>query len=57
MELSGEVTTSLCYKYVDLEGLGDGIWRLYYRQKMLGFFNENKLRITDELGRFKRNYV
>lgn len=40
-----------------LEELGDGIWRIYFRQKMLGYFDEKKLRIMDELGRLKRNYV
>lgn len=51
------VATSLCDKHVGLEELGDGIWRIYFRQKMLGYFDENKLRIMDELGRLKRNYV
>ncbi len=51
------VSTSLVDKFVGLEELGDGIWRIYFRQKMLGYFDENKLRIMDELGRLKRNYV
>ena len=51
------VATSLMNKHVGLEELGDGIWRIYFRQKLLGYFDENKLRIMDELGRLKRNYV
>ena len=51
------VATSLADKHVGLEELGDGIWRIYYRQKMLGYFSEKELRIMDELGRLKRNYV
>ncbi len=51
------VATSLADKHVGLEELGDGIWRIYFRQKMLGYFDEKKLRIMDELGRLKRNYV
>ncbi len=38
------VSTSLNEKRVGLEELGDGIWRIYLRQKMLGYFDENKLR-------------
>lgn len=51
------VSTSLIDKYVGLEELGDGIWRIYFRQKLLGYFDENTLRIMDELGRTKRNNV
>ncbi len=51
------VATSLIDKHVGLEELGEGIWRIYFRQKMLGYFHEKELRIMDELGRLKRNYV
>ncbi|MDH3347899.1 MAG: hypothetical protein OEM02_07350 [Desulfobulbaceae bacterium] len=44
-------------KHVGLEELGDRIWRVYYRQKMLGYFDEETLRIQDEIGRLKRNNV
>ena len=33
------------------------VWRVYYRQKMLGYSNEERLRMQDELGRLKRNNV
>lgn len=51
------VSTTLIDKYVGLEELGDGIWRIYFRQKLLGYFDENKLRIQDEIGRLKRNNI
>lgn len=51
------VGTSLIDKHVGLEELGDGIWRIFFRQKMLGYFDEKELRIMDELGRLKRNNV
>ena len=51
------VATSLKNKYVGLEELGNGIWRIYFRQKMLGYFHEKELRVMDELGRIKRNNV
>lgn len=49
--------TSLADKYVGLEEIEDGIWRIYFRQKMLGFFSEKELRVSDELDPIKRNYV
>ena len=51
------VATRLIEKNVGLEEIGDGIWRVYFRQKMLGYFDETTLRIQDERGRLKRNYV
>ncbi len=51
------VSTSLIDKQVGLEELGEGIWRIYFRQKMLGYFEEKTLRIMDEIGRLKRNNV
>lgn len=51
------VATSLIGKHVGLEELGDGLWRVYYRNKLLDYLDEKKLRIMDELGRLKRNNV
>ena len=51
------ISTSLMEKDVGLEEIGEGLWRVYFRQKMLGYFDENTLRIQDELGRLKRNNV
>lgn len=49
------VSTTLIDKHVGLEELGDGIWRIYFRQKFLGYFDETNRRIMDEIGRLKRN--
>lgn len=51
------ISTTLIEKEVGLEELGNGIWRVYYRNKMLGYFDEKTLRIQDEKGRLKRNNV
>ena len=51
------VSTNLINKHVGLEDLGDGIWRIYFRQKILGYFDEKTLKIQDEAGRLKRNNV
>jgi len=51
------VSTALAEKRVGLEEVGEGIWRVYFRQKLLGYFDENVLRIQDDQGRFKRNKV
>ena len=37
--------------------IGEGLWRMYFRQKMLGYFDEATLRLQDERGRLKRNNV
>lgn len=49
------VSTTLIGKHVGLEEIGNGIWRVLFRQKLLGYFDEELLRIQDELGRIKRN--
>lgn len=51
------ISTSLIEKNVGLEEIGERLWRVYFRQKMLGYFEEETLRIQDELGRLKRNCV
>jgi len=51
------VSTSLAEKWVGLEEVGQWIWRVYFRQKLLGYFDEKVLRIQDDQGRFKRNKV
>lgn len=51
------VSTALNEKRVGLEEVGDGIWRVYFRQKPLGYFDERVRRIQDDQGRFKRNKV
>lgn len=51
------VSSTLAGKYVGLEELGNGIWRVFFRHKLLGYLDENTLRIEDSLGRSKRNNV
>ena len=51
------VSTTLIEKHDGLEEIGNGLWRVLYRQKLLGYFEEKVLRIQDELGRLKRNHV
>lgn len=51
------VTTALAGKYVGLEEVGEGIWRVYFRHKALGYFDEKVLRIQDYKGRFNRTHV
>lgn len=38
------LTAPLKGKYVGIENLGNGIWKVFYRNVFLGYFNENELR-------------
>jgi len=44
----------LVYEYVGLEEVMDGVWAVYFSWKRLGFLDERKKRIIDDLGRLKR---
>ncbi len=44
----------LVHEYVGLEEVMDGIWAIYFSWKRLGFLDEKKTRIIDDLGRLKR---
>ena len=48
------VSTTLIEKYVGLEEIVKGKWRVYYRDTLLGYLDERELRIQDELGRLLR---
>jgi len=48
------VSTALIDKSVGLEELGNGIWRVFFRCKLLGYLDEKIYRIQDEKGRSKR---
>lgn len=48
------VATPLIGRDIGLEELGNGIWRVYFRSKLLGYLDERILRIQDIKGRFKR---
>ena len=48
------VSTTLIEKYVGLEEIVKGKWRVYYRDTLLGYLDEKDLRIQDQLGRLLR---
>jgi transposase InsO family protein len=48
------VSTTLVEKYIGLEEIVKGKWRVYYRDTLLGYLDERELRIQDELGRLRR---
>jgi transposase InsO family protein len=48
------VSTTLAEKYIGLEEMAAGKWRVYYRDTLLGYLDEQVLRIQDDLGRFRR---
>jgi transposase InsO family protein len=48
------VATPLIGKDIGLEEISDGLFRVYFRFKLLGYLDVKKLRIQDIQGRFKR---
>jgi transposase InsO family protein len=48
------VSITLATRYVGLEEMGTGKWRVYYRDSLLGYLDEESLRIQDGLGRLRR---
>jgi transposase InsO family protein len=48
------VSSTLIERCIGLEEFSDGLHRVYYRDVLLGYFNERTLRITDGQGRFRR---
>jgi transposase InsO family protein len=51
------LTAALKGKYVGIEDLGNGIWKVFYRNVFLGFFNENELRNKEQSTRLETNLV
>ncbi len=51
------LTAALKGKYVGIENLGNGIWKIFYRNVFLGFFNENELRTKEQSTRLETNLV
>ena len=49
------MSTSIIEQNVGLEEIDDGLWRVWYCHICLGYFHEDKRRIEDSLGRFKRD--
>jgi len=48
------VSTTLATRYVGLEEMATGKWRVYFRDTLLGYLDEQILRIQDDLGRLRR---
>lgn len=42
------VTRALCGERIGLQGVDDGVWRVYFAAMPLGWFDERRLRITAE---------
>ena len=51
------VSAALKGKYVGIEELGNGIWKVFYRNVFLGFFNQNELRKKQQSTRLETNLV
>ena len=48
------VSSTLIEKYIALEEMAQGKWRVYYRDTLLGYLDEQTLRIQDDFGRIHR---
>ena len=51
------LTASLSGKYVGAREVGNGVWRVYYRDVFLGFFNEKDIRNKEMIIRLSQNMV
>ena len=51
------VSASLKGKYIGALEMGNGIWRVFYRNVFLGYFNENELRNKEQSTRLETNLV
>jgi hypothetical protein len=51
------LSAALKGKYVGALELGNGIWRVFYRNVFLGYFNENELRNKEKSVRLETNLV
>src|SRR5680860_257105 len=51
------LTAALKGKYVGIEELGNGIWKVFYRDVFLGFFDERHLRNKEQSTRLETNLV
>lgn len=51
------VSSLLIHEYIGLEEIMDGIWAVYFSWKRLGFLDEKRMCIIDDLGRIKRRKV
>lgn len=51
------LTAALKGKYVGIEELNNGIWKVFYRSVFLGYFDENELRNKESSTRLDTNLV
>ena len=51
------MSQNLASKYVGAEHIGNDIWKVYYRNVFLGYFNENELRTKEQTVRLGTNLV
>ena len=51
------LTAALKGKYVGIEDLGNGIWKVFYRNVFLDFFNETQLRNKEKSISLETNLV
>ena len=49
------VSTTLREKYIGLEPIAEGTWRVFFRDVLLGYLDEKEFRIQDDQGRLRRN--
>ena len=51
------LTTGLIGKQVAAEEIGNGVWKVFYRDVFLGYFNEKDIREKQQLIRLSPNLV
>ena len=51
------LTAALKGKYVAIEDIGNGIWKVFYRNVFLGYFDEKQLRNKEQSTRLETNLV
>ncbi len=51
------ITNGLIGKQVGAEEIGNGIWKVFYRDVFLGYFNENDMRVKEKSVRLSTNLV
>ena len=51
------LTAALKGKYVAIEDIGNGIWKVFYRNVLLGYFDEKQLRNKQQSTRLETNLV
>ena len=51
------VSAALMGKHIAIEDIGNGIWKVFYRNVLLGFFDERHLRNKQQSTRLETNLV